>query len=88
MADKIIWIMGNDATGFAVRMDGRILEANLPYDTILRRAERMARFVEEGDQSVELRQMQGAGHWRVIDREPSYHPTPMARWATRLLRTA
>ncbi len=86
MADKTIWICGGER-GWAVRMDGRVLEAGLPIEAAMTRAKKLAAFIEEGDQSVELRIMQADGSWLAVLRRPAppaYRP-PLA-WAERLLR--
>lgn len=86
MADKTIWICGGER-GWAVRMDGRVLEAGLPIETAMTRAKKMAAFIEEGDQSVELRIMQADGSWLTVMRRAAPPPyRPSLAWATGLLR--
>jgi hypothetical protein len=72
MADKTIWICGGER-GWAVRMDGRVLEAGLPIEAAMTRAKKLAAFIEEGDQSAELRIMQADGFARA--RALRLHPT-------------
>ncbi len=86
MSDKIVWILGGGDAGWAVLMEGRVLDSGLPFATALRRAERMAAFVEEGGQSVDLRVKESDGSWRRVKRRPAYAPGPFS--AFRRLRTA
>lgn len=85
MADKIIWICGGER-GWAVRMDGHLLEANLEVETALKRANKMAAFIEEGSLSVEIRVMQADGAWAPTARRST--PKKARIWNFGMLQTA
>jgi hypothetical protein len=85
MADKIIWICGGQR-GWAVRMDGHLLESNLEAETALKRANKMAAFIEEGSRSVEIRVMQLDGTWAATARKST--PKKIRLWDFGKLQTA